>query len=202
MTLFDITRLVLTGMAISAPVGPISLLCMRTTLRSGLIAGLCAGLGAATADGTICCAALNGLGHILTASKFSITAVNFFAAAFLFYIALDILFTAHREHHETANPQESAGKTFLSTFLFTALNPITLITFAALFCGNTALKSAVEASIATSFCIFIGSCCWWLILSIFLTVARGHLDSRVTKLINVTSALFILAFSFKLITSL
>ena len=38
------------GLAVAAPVGPMSLLCMRRTLAGGFCAGLLSGLGVATAD--------------------------------------------------------------------------------------------------------------------------------------------------------
>ncbi len=39
------------GFSIAAPVGPISLLCLRRSLAHGRAAGLASGMGAATADG-------------------------------------------------------------------------------------------------------------------------------------------------------
>src|ERR1700685_2450452 len=41
---------VLAGFAISAPVGPVNVLCISRTLSKGRMAGLISGLGAATAD--------------------------------------------------------------------------------------------------------------------------------------------------------
>src|SRR5215831_1752550 len=38
------------GFAVAAPVGPIGMLCIRTTLERGRVAGFAAGLGAAVAD--------------------------------------------------------------------------------------------------------------------------------------------------------
>src|ERR1700733_11819566 len=40
----------LAGFAISAPVGPVNVLCFSRTLSKGWLAGLVSGLGAATAD--------------------------------------------------------------------------------------------------------------------------------------------------------
>ncbi|WP_312151569.1 LysE family translocator, partial [Paenibacillus odorifer] len=40
----------LLGLSIAAPLGPISILCIKKTLSSGFKTGLCCGLGAATAD--------------------------------------------------------------------------------------------------------------------------------------------------------
>ena len=38
------------GVPVAAPVGPMSLLCMRQTLARGFLAGMASGLGVATAD--------------------------------------------------------------------------------------------------------------------------------------------------------
>jgi hypothetical protein len=38
------------GFAVAAPVGPIGMLCIRTTLERGRVAGFCGGVGAAVAD--------------------------------------------------------------------------------------------------------------------------------------------------------
>src|SRR5579871_1278553 len=43
-------RGVMAGIAISAPVGPVNVLCMSRTLTKGRVAGLVSGLGAAAAD--------------------------------------------------------------------------------------------------------------------------------------------------------
>jgi threonine/homoserine/homoserine lactone efflux protein len=45
-----LSRGLLLGFAIAAPVGPIGVLCIRRTLTYGQAAGLASGLGAATAD--------------------------------------------------------------------------------------------------------------------------------------------------------
>src|SRR3954451_5106500 len=49
------------GLAVAAPVGPMSLLCMRQTLARGFLAGLASGLGIATADGVYGAIAAFGL---------------------------------------------------------------------------------------------------------------------------------------------
>jgi len=49
------------GLAVAAPVGPMSLLCMRQTLARGFLAGMASGLGIATADGVYGAIAAFGL---------------------------------------------------------------------------------------------------------------------------------------------
>lgn len=48
------------GLEISAPVGPVGMVCMRITLAHGMKSGIASGLGAATADGVY--AGLAGFG--------------------------------------------------------------------------------------------------------------------------------------------
>src|SRR5579864_9335502 len=61
MLLNFLTRGLLIGVSIAAPVGPIGLLCIRRSLEQGRGAGLAAGLGAATADAAYGCIAGFGL---------------------------------------------------------------------------------------------------------------------------------------------
>ena len=49
------------GIVVAAPVGPMSLLCMRRTLAGGFSAGILSGLGIATADGIYSAVAAFGL---------------------------------------------------------------------------------------------------------------------------------------------
>ena len=55
-------RALVIGFAIAAVIGPMGLLCIERTLRSGLAAGLATGLGVALADGLY--ALLVGLGVV------------------------------------------------------------------------------------------------------------------------------------------
>ena len=58
------------GFAVAAPVGPIGMLCIRTTLEKGRVAGFCAGLGAAVADtifAAIGALAISMVGNFLSA---------------------------------------------------------------------------------------------------------------------------------------
>ena len=52
------------GLAIAAPVGPVSMLCFRRTLQAGAGAGLSAGLGAAVGDAICAAMAAFGLGQL------------------------------------------------------------------------------------------------------------------------------------------
>ena len=55
---------ILIGILISAPVGPVNVLCIRRAIEFGVLGGLAAGLGAVLADGLIALAAALGVGAV------------------------------------------------------------------------------------------------------------------------------------------
>ena len=61
------------GFAVAAPVGPIGMLCIRTTLERGRVAGFASGLGAALADaifGAIGVLGITALSDVINAERF------------------------------------------------------------------------------------------------------------------------------------
>jgi threonine/homoserine/homoserine lactone efflux protein len=199
MTILDMLKTIFIGMAIAAPVGPISLLCIRTTLGSGFRAGFSAGLGSALADGIACLCALSCLEIISSSPIFSGPLLNYCAAAYLIYLGVKMIWHAAKASGNEKEASQGAGKSFVQTFLFTICNPLTLLSFAALFCSSQSADRSMHALLATAACISLGSAIWWLILAAFLSIARAGLGNAALKKINIGSALCILVFGFKLI---
>jgi len=113
------------GFTLAAPVGPIGVLCIRRTLTEGRRSAISTMLGAASADGVY------GL-----VAAFGLTLVSDFVSGNMMWIRLvggTILVVlgvrTFRAHIPTAPPRlsfnEHAGN-FVSTFLLTLTNPLTL----------------------------------------------------------------------------
>jgi putative LysE/RhtB family amino acid efflux pump len=80
------------GLAIAAPVGPVSMICMRITLNQDMRMGISAGLGAATADGTyavIACFSLTAFSMLLLNGE---SLLRLLACLYLMYLGLSFLF--------------------------------------------------------------------------------------------------------------
>jgi len=199
MTIIDIIKTILLGMAIAAPVGPISLVCIRTTLGSGFASGLSAGLGSALADGLVCLAALTSIKIISASPLFSGPILNYIAAAYLIYMGSRMIWRGRKCQLMEKEANSSAKRSFVSTFVITVVNPLTLLSFAALFCGSQNTDNSIYSVLTTATCIFLGSSIWWLILAGFLSLARRSLGNTAMKAINFGSAFCILAFGLKLI---
>ena len=166
------------GLAVAAPVGPMSLLCMRRCLGQGEGQGWQAGLatGAGIALGDACYAlvaalGLSGLSGFLLAQE---KPLHLAAGLFLLYLGLR---SWCRRPAETV-PEAlrlRPGPALASALLLTLTNPPTILMFAAIF---TALSPRggfdTATAVLTVLGVFAGSMLWWCGLVAALT-RLGHL---------------------------
>ena len=190
-----LARGVVLGFTIAAAVGPISLLVIRRTLAEGEIVGLASGLGVATADATYGAIAAFGLGAITNVLVGGQRVLGLVGGAFLLWLAWR---TARAEPTEPASmPARRGGLAgaYLSILGLTLTNPMTILSFAALFAGLGIAPGDVAGAASITAGVFIGSSAWWLLL----TLTVGAVRSRVTRAwlgrINVASGLVIGAFA-------
>ncbi len=173
------------GFAIAAPVGPIGLLVLQQSINRGMTAGLRCGLGAALAD--LCYGVLAAAGFTLVARWRAPTAL---------IGGLVLLWLAWRAWRLSGPTRQAPGEGFLSTFLLTLSNPMTILSFAALVAGAGAESPALFVT-----GIFSGSLAWWLLLS---TLA-GALGARMTVSahiwLNRGSALVLAAFGLRALST-
>jgi threonine/homoserine/homoserine lactone efflux protein len=163
MLIFAFLKGVAVGFSIAAPVGPIGLLCIRRTLDNGRWAGLLTGLGAAIADAIY--ALFAAFGVTFGAGWTKGCAWSHLAAAVIL-ILLGIKMAAERP---AARAATSGGTTalwwFISTFLLTLSNPLTIVSFIAVFAALGPVAGGLRSSLIMTLGVFLGSVSWWLILS-------------------------------------
>jgi len=189
----------LAGFVIAAPVGPVGVLCVQRTLHEGRLSGLTSGLGAAFADAFYGCIAAFGLSlvsHWLQAHEMPF---RLGGSLFLLFMAWRMLTVATRPAPETVLPtlrHESLPGHFMSTFLLTATNPITIVAFVGIFAffgiGSFGLSNEMAAWLVAG--VFAGSSVWWLSLAGLAGAFRARLGNGGLRWINGISGLLILAF--------
>jgi putative LysE/RhtB family amino acid efflux pump len=140
------------GLSIAAPLGPIGLLVLRQALQGGVIAGIASGMGVALADALYGVLAVLGI-RLAAGLQHQ---VAFAGALFLLWTAWRTWRTRPQQDCTTANRWTGP----VSTFLLTIANPLTIVLFAAMV--STAGATSPAAFIAG---VFLGSMCWWIILS-------------------------------------
>src|SRR5215467_10551272 len=122
------------GFSIAAPVGPIGALCIRRSLAEGQLVGLLTGLGAATADAVYGAIAAFGLTAISGALVSYRTSLALLGGMFLCYLGFRTLVASPQEATRPQRPQRIASA-YASTFVLTLTNPMTILSFVAIFAG-------------------------------------------------------------------
>ncbi|MEN6409914.1 MAG: LysE family translocator [Anaerolineaceae bacterium] len=185
------------GFSIAAPVGPIGVLCIRRTLQGGRRLGLVSGLGAATADavyGSLAAFGVSLVVSLLTQQQFLLRVVG---GIFLCYLGIRAFFFSRPTDPTTQTPSTaSLMQGYVSTFLLTLTNPMTILSFAAVFSGlGLATQGGdPQSAMAVVAGVFCGSALWWFTLSLIVSPLRGPLTTRGMVWINRVSGVVLLAF--------
>src|SRR5690242_13032805 len=127
-------RGLLLGFSIAAPVGPIGVLCIRRTLADGRVVGFVSGLGAATADafyGAVAGFGLTVISALLIEQRFWLRLIG---GGFLLYLGVRTVLARPAERAASAGGKGLAGA-YGSTLFLTLTNPLTILSFAAIFAG-------------------------------------------------------------------
>jgi len=194
---------ILIGFSIAAPVGPIGVLCIRRTLAEGRAAGFVSGLGAATADVVYGCIAGFGLTLVTRFLMDQQMWLRLFGGAFLCYLGVKTVLSRPAKQAASAKGSGLAGA-YGSTFLLTLTNPMTILSFAAVFAGlglASAGGSYASASILV-LGVFAGSALWWLMLSGGVSLLRNKFDARGLEWVNQISGVIITGFGVVALLSL
>ena len=184
------------GFSIAAPVGPIGILCIRKTLQFGRLSGFSSGLGAAVADtiyGIIAAFGLTFVSDFLLAQKFWLRLIG---GCFLIYLGGRTFFAKAIETSPPNVTHKTILADFISTFFLTLSNPMTVLSFVAVFAALGLIRSEESYSDALWLVggIFIGSAAWWLILSEGVTYFRKRLSNQVMVWINRCAGMLIIGF--------
>lgn len=204
MDFFFLLKGIALGFSIAAPVGPIGILCVRRTLTEGRTYGLASGLGAATADAIYGMVGGFGLTFISSLLVSQRTWLNLAGGVFLCYLGVRTFLARPAGLAATARQQGGLLGAYVSTFLLTLTNPMTIMFFAAVFAG-LGVANAPGAYLASGWLVlgvFLGSAVWWLILTSGVSLFLGRFGSNHWLWINRSSGLVLLGFGVMALASL
>ncbi|MFH0825029.1 MAG: LysE family transporter [Pseudomonadota bacterium] len=188
-------RGVIIGLSIAAPVGPIGVLCIRRTLTDGCPYGIVSGLGAATADAIYGATAGFGLTLVSSILISRLEWLRIIGGIFLCYLGVKTLSSRPAGQSNAGEAQSLAGA-YASTFFLTLTNPMTILSFGAVFAGlglGCEGGDYVSAGV-TVLGVFVGSASWWLILTCGIGIFREKFDHRARIWVNRISGAIIASF--------
>ncbi len=204
--LYMIWRGIAIGIIISAPMGPVGILCIQRTLDKGRRAGFYTGVGAAISDLIYCLLTGFGLSFIEEFLEKNQNIIQIVGSVVL--IAFGIFLFKSNPSKKLKKPTEnrvSAKRNIMNGFLFTFSNPLIIFLIIGLFARfNFLLPEIKFYHYLTGFVfILVGALIWWYVVTLFVSKVRAHFNLRSMWLINKIIGSIIMVFAvFGIITAI
>ena len=179
------------GFTIAAAVGPISLLVIRRTLAKGRAIGLASGLGVATADGAYGAIAAFGLGAITRVLVDARPILGLVGGIFLLWLAWSTARATPRDPATAPARQLGLTGAYLSILGLTLTNPMTILSFGALFVGLGVTGGDTTGAALITLGVLAGSSAWWVVLTTVVSALRKRVTTAWIRRINIASGLAI-----------
>ena len=175
------------GIILSAPMGPIGILCIQRTLNNGRESGFFTGVGAAASDLFYCL--LVGLGISLV-TDFIADHVNILqvigSVILIIYATYMIIHNPVSQIKEKLDQRDDRVRDMVTGFIFTLSNPLIMFLIIPLFArfGFPLPEYKFYHIILGYASIVLGALIWWAVITFFVNKVRTHFNIRSMWLIN------------------
>ena len=168
---------------------------MHRTLAHGRLTGFASGLGAAVADALFGAIAAFGLTAVTAFLIDQQLMMRLAGGAFLLGLGAKIFLSAPNDPAAQVIDRGLA-RSLATTFLLTITNPLTILSFVAIFAGAGLARPEGDYRGASLLVldVFLGSALWWLSLSTVIGLLRHKLERGGLVWINRGSGALIFAF--------
>lgn len=186
------------SIALGVPAGPVGVLTIQNTLKSGFKSGLMTGLGSAAAD--IVFAAVGAFGvHFI--SDFLIENQDYiavFGGLLLCFLGVYSLFKKPKQF-QTSENQDFCSKEnvigFTSAFMISITNPATILAFMLAFSTFSLAENLTffDASMLV-LGVLIGAIVWWVTLAGLASKYKDRIKNNTNRILNVICGVIMTAF--------
>jgi len=190
---------VLIGILVSAPMGPIGLLCVQRTLYKGRWHGFFSGIGAACSDFFYALITCMGMGFVIGFIKNNQVILQLTGSILLIVFGIYIFRSNPSENFREPKSSRSYWQDTLTAFFVTLSNPLIIFLFIALlarfnFISNN--ENLYWISIILGMAgILSGALAWWFTLTLIVGKLRGVFNKRGLVIMNRTVGIVILLIS-------
>ncbi len=186
------------GVVVSAPLGPVGVLCVQRTLNKGRWYGFVTGLGATISD--IIYALITGYGMSFISDTISqhIFLFQWLGSVMLFLFGL---YTFRSNPVRSLRPVSTTKGTYLhnfvTAFFVTISNPLIIFLFIGLFARFAFADPSYQVyeQISSYFGIVVGAVTWWFAITFGVNKVRKRFDLRGIWMINRVVGIVVMAVS-------
>lgn len=186
------------GVLISAPMGPVGILCIQRTLDRGRKAGFYTGIGAAISDLFYCLLTGFGLSFIEDFLQENSNVIQLFGSLVLIAFSIYLFKKNPSSSLRRPVPQNvSVKKNILGGFLFTFSNPLIIFLIIGLFARFNFTSAEINGGFYAVGYLFIiiGALLWWYAVTYLIDKVRMRFNMRSMKRLNIAIGIVILAFA-------
>ena len=175
------------GVVVSAPLGPVGVLCIQRTLNKGRWFGFVTGLGAALSD--ICYALLTGYGMSFMDELILKHQIFLQFVGSIMLLAFGI-YTFRSNPVKALRPSSGTRGTYLhnfvTAFFVTFSNPLIIFLFIGLFARFSFVMpgSPIGFQLVGYLAIIMGAVTWWFSITYFVNKVRSHFNVRGIWVLN------------------
>jgi threonine/homoserine/homoserine lactone efflux protein len=188
------------GVVVSAPMGPVGVLCVQRTLNKGRWYGFVTGLGASLSD--ICYALLTGYGmsfvmDYINKNEFILQLLgSLMLLAFGYYTFRTNPVSAIHPVNQN-RPKGSYLHNFITAFVVCFSNPLIIFLFIGLFARFAVVQQGVVLfeAVTSYVAIAIGALAWWFLITYVINKIRKHFNLRGIWIINRVFGVLVMLFS-------
>lgn len=199
---------VLIGILVSAPMGPVGILCIRRTIHRGGKAGLITGIGAAFSDITY--AAMTYLGASFAVSFMEQHEIFFRIFGSLLILFFSVYLYTSAPIYDTPDSEKSKAfnswQLLVSSFGLTLLNPFIIVFFIALYSRFNFIQEGGNPWLRFAWAMFfiaMGAMIWWTATTTLVTRFKEKATLSGMRLFNrIVALLFMLVAIVGLISGL
>lgn len=189
------------GVLVSAPVGPVNVLCIQRAISRGVMGGFAAGIGAVLGDGFIAMFAALGVGSISVAIKDWRNTIQIIGGLALLGFAIKLYLTPAPVAPPSSEDEKASLADFAwdipQTFFLTITNPGAVLGLFAIFGGVSTfveVKSYIDAFTMVA-AVMGGGLTWWFVLANLIGRIRHRLDVERLHQINMIAGLLLGVFA-------
>ena len=178
----------LIGVIVSAPMGPIGILCVQRTLNRGRLHGLATGLGAMVSDLLYASITLIGMGFVHDLMDANELIIQIIGSIVIIFFGIGIFFTNPLKilKPSSSTPETRYYQDFVTAFFLTFSNVAIIFLFISLFArfNYSPLDTNWFTFAVGMISIGLGALAWWFFITTYVSKLKKYFNRQSLKFFN------------------
>ena len=179
---------IIIGIIVSAPMGPIGILCVQRTLNRGRMHGLVTGMGAMVSDLIYASITLIGMGFVHNILEANEQLLQYVGSLVIIFFGIGIFFTNPLKilKPTTSAPETRYNHDFITAFFLTLSNVAIVFLFISLFArfNYSPLDTNWFTFSVGLISIGLGALAWWFFITTYVSKLKRYFNRQSLKFFN------------------